>query len=111
MKDAEKDFSTFYEKVGARKTLTIAKVALAAMKKESFGKITEIKLAVGSLNEYARRLPKTEAYLLGKTVTDIDYSKIDELLKQEITPITDLRSDKEYRYHVCANLIRTFLNQ
>ncbi|MDO9577010.1 MAG: FAD binding domain-containing protein [Candidatus Cloacimonadales bacterium] len=110
-KNAEEGYQHFYEKVGARKTLTIAKVALAGLKKEKSGKIKEIKLAVGSLNEFARRLPKIEAYLLGKTVTEIDYNKIDELLNLEITPITDLRSDKEYRYHVCANLIRTFLNQ
>jgi carbon-monoxide dehydrogenase medium subunit len=110
-KEAEKGFVNFYEKVGARKTLTIAKVALAGLKKEKAGKISEIKLAVGSLNEFPRRLPKIENYLVGKSITEIDYNAIDELLNQEITPITDLRSDKEYRYHVCANLIRTFVNK
>ncbi|MCF7794305.1 MAG: xanthine dehydrogenase family protein subunit M [Candidatus Cloacimonetes bacterium] len=111
LKNAEEGYKTFYEKVGARKTLTIAKVALAGLKKESFEKISEIKLAVGSLNEYARRLPKMEEYLQGKAITEIDYNKVEEILNQEITPISDLRSDKEYRYHVCANLIRTFLNK
>ena len=111
LKNSEEGFIPFYEKVGARKTLTIAKVALAGLKREKSGKIIEIKLAVGSLNEYARRLPKIEAYLLEKSVTEIDYHKIDEILNQEITPISDLRSDKEYRFHVCANLIRTFLNK
>ena len=110
-KNTEKDFQNFYEKVGARKTLTIAKVALAGLKKETSGKISEIKLAVGSLNEFARRLPKVEEYLVGKAITEINYNMIDKLLTQEITPITDLRSDQEYRYHVCANLIRTFLNK
>ncbi len=110
LKNAEESYKTFYEKVGARKSLTIAKVALAGLKKESFHKISDIKLAVGSLNEFPRRLSKIEDYLLGKTLTEVDYLKIEEILTQEITPITDLRSDKEYRFHVCANLIRTFLN-
>jgi len=109
-KDSEKDYQHFYEKVGARKTLTIAKVALAGLKKKASGKIAEVKLAVGSLNEFARRLPKVEKFIMNKSITEIDYIKLEEILSEEITPITDLRSDKEYRYHVCANLIRTFLN-
>jgi CO/xanthine dehydrogenase FAD-binding subunit len=109
--DAEKDYQHFYEKVGTRKTLTIAKVALAGLKKVKNSKISEIKLAVGSLNEFPRRLPKVENYVTNKAITEIDYIELEKLLSQEITPITDFRSDTEYRYHVCANLIRTFLNQ
>ena len=81
------------------------------MKKISNNKIEEIKLAVGSLNEYPRRFFKVEEYLKNKMVNEIDFSEMENQLKQEITPITDLRSDKEYRYRVCVNLIRTFLNQ
>ncbi|MCK4312357.1 MAG: xanthine dehydrogenase family protein subunit M [Candidatus Cloacimonetes bacterium] len=110
-KNAEKDFQTFYEKVGARRTLTISKVTLAGMKKVSGNRISQIRLAVGSLSEFPRRLFKVEDYITDKTLTEIDFSKVENLLGKEITPITDLRSDKEYRYHVCVNLIRTFLNQ
>ena len=109
-KKAENGYQSFYEKVGARKTLTIAKIALAGLKKESAGKITEIILAVGSLNEYPRRLYKIEEYVSGKKLTEINFGIVDDYLQQEITPISDLRSDKEYRYHVCVNLIRSFLN-
>lgn len=109
-KNAEKDFLTFYEKVGSRRTLTISKVTLAGMKKVSGNRISQIRLAVGSLNEFPRRLFKVEDYITDKTLTEIDFSKAENLLRKEITPITDLRSDKEYRYHVCVNLIRSFLN-
>ena len=109
-KNAEKDFLTFYEKVGSRRTLTISKVTLAGMKKVSSNRISQIRLAVGSLNEFPRRLFKVEDYITDKTLTEIDFSKAENLLRKEITPITDLRSDKEYRYHVCVNLIRSFLN-
>ena len=110
-KDSEKDFLTFYEKVGSRRTLTISKVTLAGMKKVSGQRISQIRLAVGSLNEFPRRLFKVEDYITDKTLTEIDFSRVENLLGKEITPITDLRSDKEYRYHVCVNLIRSFLNQ
>ncbi len=110
-KSAEHKYQTFYEKVGSRNSLAIAKVAVAGIKKVSKEKIIDIKLAVGSLNEYPRRLFKVEKYVTGKKLTEIDFNKMDEYLQQEITPISDLRSDKEYRYHVCVNLIRTFLNE
>ena len=108
--NAEHDYETFYKKVGSRNTLTIAKIAFAGLKRISNNKIEEIKLAVGSVNEYPRRLNKTEEYLKDKPVNEIDFSVLENQLKKEITPISDLRSDKEYRYQVCVNLIRTFLN-
>jgi len=109
--DAEEGFNSFYEKVGARKTLTIAKVALAGLKKIDHGIIKEIKLAVGSLNEYPRRLQLLEKYLLNKKIDDFSDNDISEVLSKEITPISDLRSDKEYRFKVCLNLITSFLNK
>ncbi|MCK4956748.1 MAG: FAD binding domain-containing protein [Candidatus Cloacimonetes bacterium] len=108
-RDALTDVSTFYKKVGARKTLTIAKVTLAGLMKITHGKIEQINLAVGSLNEYARRLPQLEAYLTGKTKQQINLEKLKTILAKEITPISDLRSEKEYRFSVCLNLIRTFV--
>lgn len=109
-KDGEKaNYDTFYEKVGARKTLTIAKVAVAGMKLFENARFKEVKLAVGSLNEYPRRLTKIENYLHGQEQLTLDFAKIEELLAEEITPISDLRSDKEYRFQVCLNLIKSFL--
>ncbi len=110
-KNAEQKYQTFYKKVGSRNSLAIAKVAIAGIKKVENEKIMDIKLAVGSLNEYPRRLFKVEEYITGRTLIEIDFEKVDEYLNMEITPISDLRSDKEYRYHVCVNLIRTFLNE
>jgi len=109
-KNAEHKFQTFYKKVGSRNSLAIAKVSVAGIKKVSQEKIEVIKIAVGSLTEYPRRLFEVEKYVTGKKLTEIDFGKVEELLSSEITPISDLRSDKEYRYHVCVNLIRTFLN-
>lgn len=107
--NAENGFDTFYEKIGSRKALTIAKIAITGLKKLINGKIKELKIAVGSLNEYPRRLDLLENYLTDTQISDIDFSKIENILKQEITPITDLRSDKDYRFEVCLNLIKKFL--
>lgn len=107
--NAENGFDTFYEKIGSRKALIIAKIAVAGLKKLINGKIKEVKIAVGSLNEYPRRLDLLEKYLINKENNEINYSEIRDVLNKEITPITDLRSDKEYRFEVCLNLIMKFL--
>ena len=107
-KNAEDGFTTFYEKIGSRKALIISKIAITGLKKVVNNIINKIKIAVGSLNEYPRRLDLLEKYLTDTQVSNIDYSKVENILKQEITPITDFRSDKEYRFEVCFNLIKSF---
>jgi CO/xanthine dehydrogenase FAD-binding subunit len=110
--DGKLDFDEkYYRKIGARATLTIAKVALAGLKRVKNGAMDEIRLAVGSLNEYPRRLEKVEEYLTGKSEKQINMLKVDFFLRNEITPISDLRSDKEYRYQVCFNLLKEFIQK
>lgn len=108
-KQSEKSYKSFHQKVGSRKTLTIAKVGIAGLKKMENDLIKDIKLAVGSLNEFPRRLPQMEGFLIGKSIKQIEINSISNILQKEITPISDLRSDKEYRFQVCANLIWSFL--
>jgi len=98
----EKGMSSFYKKVSSRKSLTIAKVSLAAVFSKSGSKFTSLRIAVGSLNEYARRLPQVEKVLLSGGSD----AELQAALKKEITPITDLRSDAEYRFDVTYNLIK-----
>ena len=107
--DAEKDYIAYYKKVASRNILAISKLSLAGLKKMADDKIDEIKIAVGSLNEYPRRLFKLEGYLKGKSIDQIDFTFLRKILTEEITPISDFRSDKEYRFEVCQNLITEFL--
>ena len=109
LKNAETGFDTFFEKVGSRKSLTIAKLEIAGLKRLKNNKIEEIKIAAGALNEYPRRLHKLEEFLTGKDIDRIDFSQVEEILNREITPISDLRSDKEYRLQVSFNLIQSFI--
>lgn len=92
-----------YIKIGSRTALTIAKAALAFVKYDN-----KFRIAAGSLNEYPRRLYSVEEYL---SLHPDDYNDNDLLnaLKKDITPITDFRSDKEYRLQVCFNYLQKFL--
>ncbi len=107
----EKNYITYYQKVASRNILAISKLSLAGIKKLNGDKLEEVKIAVGSLNEYPRRLKKTEEYLKGSSVHQLDFSQIRNILSMEITPISDFRSDKEYRFEVCQNLLIDFLSK
>ncbi|MCD4820208.1 MAG: FAD binding domain-containing protein [Candidatus Cloacimonetes bacterium] len=98
-----------YKKVGARNALTIAKAAIACLIKTNNQVIEDFVIAAGSLNEFARRLYRVENYLIGKKFSELDYTEIETLLRKEITPISDIRSDKEYRFQVFYNLLENFL--
>lgn len=107
---AQSGFTTFFHKVGARNALAISKLSIAGLKKLDNNRIEEIKLATGSLNECPRRLTLLEEYLTGRELNDISKYRIEKILKQEITPISDLRSDKDYRFRVCLNLVEGFVS-
>jgi len=108
-KTAEKGYIPFYSKIGSRESLSIAKLSIAALKKIYKNKIIEIKIATGALNEFPRRLTHLEYYLSDKNVPVINSNTLFSILQKEITPISDIRSDKDYRLSVCINLINKFL--
>lgn len=112
-KNAEKGCITFYRKIGARRAQSIAKISLAAITRVKQNHILEARLAVGSLNEFPRRLRQTEELLLEYELVGDDeiQAKIRRQASTEITPITDFRSDAQYRETVCLNLIEDYLNE
>lgn len=92
-----------YIKIGSRTALTIAKLSLAYVKYED-----KIRIAAGSLNEYPRRLYNVEKFLSAHPDGYND-NDLMSALKKDITPITDFRSDKEYRLQVCYNYLQKFI--
>ena len=103
--NAQKDKTFFYRKVASRKSLTISKASIAILSEWTGRQPGSIRIAAGSMNEYARRLHETERYLAGKGFAEIDPHRLRETLAREITPISDLRSDSEYRFEVFYNLL------
>lgn len=103
--DALSDGEWFYRKVGGREDLAIAKLSIAGWKRVETGRLVELRVAVGALNEYPRRLPGFEAAFLGREPHSLTREEITEFLRREITPLDDLRSTQAYRFAVCRNLL------
>lgn len=99
----------YLRKVGTRRAMAIAKVALAATALIDCGIIIEIRLGAASLGPFPIRLAQTESALLGQSPTAKTVQAAREALLAEVQPIDDIRSTAEYRRIVAANLLDEFL--
>lgn len=99
----------YLRKVGARRAMAIAKVALAATALLDHGAVGEIRIGAASLGPFPMRLTQTESALLGKALTRETARAAQRTLQTEARPIDDIRSTAFYRRRVAANLLDEFL--
>ena len=88
----------WFRKVGTRAAQAISKVVMAAVRGP------EPRIALGSVAPTVVRLVRTERVLASGA--DVDAAA--RTLRDEITPIDDLRSTADYRRDVAVNLLRRF---
>ena len=100
----------FFQKVGSRQALVISKVVMAG-KAEINGekRIQVIGLGLGSVAPTVIRLRQTEALLQNQILTEALIAEARQTVKQEIKPITDIRSTAHYRQEIAGNLVAKFL--
>ena len=101
----------YYRKVGTRKAQAISKVCLAALGRQEDHRISDIRIALGSVAPIVIRCVSTESQLRGKPLDAATINLARESLKKEIAPIDDIRSTAAYRLRVAANLLVDFLNE
>ncbi len=104
-------YKQYLRKVGTRRAMAIAKVALASTTLFEKGTIREIRLGAASLAPFPVRLKQTESALLGKAITQEAVLAARGALLAEVKPIDDIRSTAEYRRRVAANLLEEFLTE
>jgi CO/xanthine dehydrogenase FAD-binding subunit len=99
----------YYRKVGTRKAQAISKVCFAGCARLESGRITDIRLAFGSVAPIVLRATQTERLLSGDKISPAVARAAIEKLAQEITPIDDMRSTAHYRRRVAQNLLKEFV--
>jgi CO/xanthine dehydrogenase FAD-binding subunit len=100
----------YLRKVGTRRAMAIAKVALAGTALVEDGVVNEIRIAAASLAPFPARLYETESALEGRRISEETIQTARAALLNEAKPIDDIRSTAEYRKRVGANLLEQFLN-
>lgn len=102
----------YYRKVGTRQAQAISKICAAGWAtRDTAGRIAEVRWAVASVAPTVLRCHRTEAALRGHIVTPAVIAATRQVLLQEITPIDDIRSTRDYRSQVTGNLWAGFLRE
>jgi xanthine dehydrogenase iron-sulfur cluster and FAD-binding subunit A len=94
----------FY-KVGKRNALAISVVNQAVYLEETAGKIGKINIAIGSCAPKCVRAENTEKLITGMYFKDISKKEIKQAMDKDISPISDIRADADYRKVVAVNVL------
>jgi xanthine dehydrogenase small subunit len=94
-------------KVSRRRDLDISAFT-AAIRLRVNGRIEEARIAYGGVAPTVVRLPKTEAFLNGKSPSRDLFQRAGEVARGEIKPITDVRGSADYRLQLAENILSKF---
>lgn len=99
-----------FKKVGTRAAQAISKTMFAGLIwTAKNGELEGARLAFGSLAPTVRRLYAAEEFLRGRRLNDVSIAAAAELLTNDVSPIDDIRSTREYRLRVSRNILAAFL--
>ena len=99
-----------FRKVGTRAAQAISKTMFAGLiwiKKD--GTVAEVRLSFGSLAPTVKRLRSAEGFLTGRRLDHAAVGAAAALLTDDVSPIDDIRSTRDYRLEVSRNLLVRFL--
>ncbi|HSH50279.1 MAG TPA: FAD binding domain-containing protein, partial [Bacteroidales bacterium] len=112
---SKSNFKFNFEKVSKRTHLDIASVNCAIYLKLNKDVIEECAISAGGVSPIPKFLEKTSSYFIDKQVTNGTIIKANEIMQNEIAPISDIRGSKEYkklllRQLLFAHFIKLFPN-
>jgi xanthine dehydrogenase small subunit len=96
-------------KVSKRRDLDIATLSAGfRLSTTGEGRVESLTLAYGGMAERTKRAEKTERYLIGKSWSRERVEEAGEYLRQDFSPITDVRGSAEFRMLAAKNLLLRF---
>jgi len=100
-----------FMKLGRRKAFTLAVVSAAAFARTRKGKFEEVRVALGAVAPIPMRGRKVEEALKGSEVNEQKIVQAAERVREEVSPITDVRASAEYRKDMAYVLTKRILEQ
>jgi xanthine dehydrogenase small subunit len=95
-------------KISKRKDMDISTVSSAFKLKLSGESVSEILLAFGGMAAVTKRAKETEKLLIGKKWNRENVETAMKILEKEFTPLSDARSEAEFRSTAAKNLLLKF---
>lgn len=100
-----------YYKLGPRAFFGISKVAVALSAEMEGNKIRRAYIAIASVAPVPLYAAKTSEYLTGKELTEETIKQAAEIATGEVSPITDARSEADYRRAMSGVLLERALRE
>ncbi len=98
-------------KLGQRYAMAISKIMCACLWESEKEFIKNIRIAFGAVAPTVIRAYKTEDFLKNKILNDENLDEAAKIVKSEIKPISDIRSNEEYRLEMGAVLLKRILKK
>lgn len=95
-------------KVSVRKDLDISTVTFAAKYEIENNKFKSIDIAFGGVGPKVLKVSGVSNSALGQTLSADLFSKLADDVISEVTPMSDHRGSKEFRFKLCQNLLLKF---
>ncbi len=99
-----------FRKVGQRQAMAISKLSLAVLGWQRNGIVEDIRISTGSVAPQITRHRQTEAILRGTAPDAERIEQACQMIREEIHPISDIRSTEEYRREITAGVLRDILH-
>ncbi|MDZ7665445.1 MAG: xanthine dehydrogenase family protein subunit M [Desulfotignum sp.] len=98
--------AAWFQKIGTRTAVIISVVSAAVRVSATSGICDTARIALGSVAPTPVRVTTAEAFLEGKPLDEPVIEECARLAAHAISPISDLRSSKEYRKDVAQTLVK-----
>jgi len=96
----------YFIKMGQRKAMAISIATVAVNLEVKQNKITNIRIAAGSVAPIPIRLTATEEFLKYKEIDDKLVKGAMDRVSEEVNPISDIRASEEYRRYISGILFK-----
>jgi len=104
-KKMKKDEIGFYQRLAMRKHLSISKVSVAFKARLVDKHFQDVRITLGAVAATVIMAKKASQFLEGKPFTEKIIKETARIASTESTPITDIRSTKEYRGKMVESLL------
>jgi CO/xanthine dehydrogenase FAD-binding subunit len=111
LRRSEASYGCAYIKLGPRRAMDIAVVNVAAVVGLAGGRLTDVRVALGSVAPTPLRVPDVEASLAGREPTEALTASAARQAQSLVRPISDIRASAGYRSEMVRELVAQALRE
>lgn len=93
-------------KVGRRNALAISVVNGVVAIQSDRGLIQDVRISLGAVGPTPLQMTEAEALLRGRRLNEIRLPEVEEAVRRNVSPISDLRAGAEYRAYIAGVMVK-----